>query len=116
MKKIYISGPITIDPDGYMEHFKMAQMYLERLFPEAEIHNPALPENNPVFEKDDPVNWITVMQQDIMKVFECDMIYMLSGWEKSPGARIEYTVAEKYGLRFMFEDDPEEDIVTTYNM
>lgn len=102
--KIYLSGPITIDPDGYLEHFEKAQKQMEKLFPEAEIHNPALPENNLVFEKEEPVNWIKVMQLDIMKVFECDKIYMLSGWENSPGARIEYIVAEKFGLDLMFED------------
>lgn len=102
--KIYLSGPITIDPNGYLEHFEKAQKQMEKLFPDAEIHNPSLPENNPVFEKEDPVNWIKVMQLDIMKVFECDMIYMLSGWENSPGAKIEYIVAEKFGLDFMFED------------
>ena len=32
---------------------------------------------------------------------------MLSGWENSPGARIEYIVAEKFGLDFMFEDELE---------
>ena len=46
--KIYLSGPITIDPDGYMEHFEKAQKQMEKLFPDAEIHNPALPENNKV--------------------------------------------------------------------
>ena len=103
--KIYLSGPITIDPDGYLEHFEKAQKQMEKLFPDAEIHNPALPENNPVFEKEEPVNWVKVMQLDIMKVFECDTIYMLSGWENSPGAKIEYIVAEKFCLDFMFEDE-----------
>ena len=51
--KIYLSGPITIDPDGYLEHFEKAQKKMEKLFPDAEIHNPALPENNPVFEKEE---------------------------------------------------------------
>ena len=38
--KIYISGPITVDPEHWREHFADAEEALRFKYPEAEIINP----------------------------------------------------------------------------
>jgi hypothetical protein len=34
---------------------------------------------------------------------EADMLYMLKGWEQSPGAYAEFAVAKALGLQFRYE-------------
>lgn len=52
----------------------------------------------------DPVGheWGCHLRADIMAMLDCDAIYMLPGWERSHGARLELTVASAVGLRVHF--------------
>lgn len=99
MKKIYISGPISGLP---LEKVKQA-------FNDAEIHHalgmdyePVNPLNNGL-----PTNatWEEHMRADLRLLLDCDTIYMLEGWEKSRGARIEYALAVdlKMDIQYQFK-------------
>lgn len=106
--KIYISGPITIDPEHWREHFADAEETLRQKYPEAEIVNPLTLEEDPAYieaqehlEGEELYNW--VMRRDIVYVMECTHIYALKGWEESRGARLEVFVGTSLGLKIITE-------------
>lgn len=55
---------------------------------------------NPMRNGLDPVeaSWQEHMTVDIAMLFNADGVFMLSGWEDSPGARIEHYIAKEIGL------------------
>lgn len=106
--KIYISGPITIDPEHWREHFADAEETLRQKYPEAEIVNPLTLEEDPAYieaqeqlEGEELYNW--VMRRDIKYVMDCTYIYALKGWEASRGARLEVFVGTSLGLKIITE-------------
>lgn len=102
---VYIAGPISINPDGYLEHFKSAQRYLESIgIPPTHIFNPALYEAEIKFE-DPMAAYRHYMEKDLSWICNhaTDM-YMLSGWEQSPGAQVEHALGRLLKLNFMYED------------
>lgn len=106
--KIYISGPITIDPEHWREHFADAEETLRQKYPTAEIINPLTLEDDPEYieaqehlEGEELYNW--VMRRDISYVTECTHIYALKGWEASRGARLEVFVGTSLGLKVITE-------------
>ena len=44
-----------------------------------------------------------VMRRDLEDVLKCDAVYMLNGWEKSEGAKIEHALATMLGLTIMYQ-------------
>lgn len=42
--------------------------------------------------------WKDFMIQDIRLLFKCNAIYMLAGWQKSKGARIEHAIAVELNM------------------
>lgn len=106
--KIYISGPITIDPENWRAHFADAEEFLRNKYPEAEIINPLTLENDPAYieaqehlEDKELYHW--VMRRDICLVTTCTHIFALKGWERSPGARLEINVGTTLGCDVLFE-------------
>ena len=103
--KIYISGPITVDPEHWREHFADAEEALRFKYPEAEISgeadDPDYIEAQEYLEGEELYNW--VMKRDIRYVTECTHIYALKGWEASKGARLEVFVGTSLGLKVLFE-------------
>ena len=93
MKKIvYIAGPIT-GIDNYKTNFNNAVLKLKMIDNNIEVINPALIELHE-----------SATREDYMKVCYAmlDMannIYMLPGWEKSKGAKLEYEYALKNGIQ-----------------
>lgn len=85
--KIYISGAIT-GINNYMERFNMAEEQLKSqgfsVINPARV-NAALPEDTTTYEK--------YMKMSMTMLEMCQYIYMLKGWEKSPGANREYGYA-----------------------
>ena len=106
---IYISGPITIDPDNWRTHFADAEEFLRNKYPNAKIINPLTLENDPDYidvqeqglDGQDLYHW--VMRRDIRLVTTCSHIYALKGWERSPGARLEINVGTTLGCDVLFE-------------
>lgn len=86
MKKIYISGPISGLPlETVYNNFTNAEVQLlEQGYEVVNPLNNGLPSN---------ATWEEHMRADLKLLLDCDAIYMLEGWEKSRGARIEYALA-----------------------
>lgn len=100
--KIYISGAITNNPN-YKEDFERAEDYLQREYPNDEIINPALV--NSFLPK-------STTYEEYMKMCFCmldmaDSVFMLDGWEKSKGAKMEFERAVKNGLKIIYQALPE---------
>lgn len=100
-KKVYISGKIAhMDLDERREAFNMAAKYWS--LHGYDVFNPF--ENGLSQEAD----WHEHMRIDIHALTECDIIYMLRGWEQSKGAKLELDVASSCGLTVWFETNNRE--------
>lgn len=104
MKKIYIAGPMS----GYPE-FNFPKFYeVERTLQSEGWHvfNPANKEDEAEISKHisydtgdasnlmkNGFNFRGAYSWDVLKVIEANAIYMLKGWEASPGATGEHAVA-----------------------
>jgi hypothetical protein len=103
--RVYISGPITGSP-GAEKVFQGYENYLATLgFEPVNPFNVApecLQEGAPgrLCHGDNP--WRCHVRADLVAMLQCDMIYMLPGWEGSTGARLELQVAAAVGLKVMF--------------
>lgn len=86
--RIYISGPITKEPN-FMNNFRLAQEMLKKEYPKAEIVNPA--EINSHMPSD--FSHKDYMDICFLLLSKCDYIYMLPNWRESAGACMEYGYA-----------------------
>ena len=85
-QRIYLSGPISNDPD-YMQKFTEADAYLRNQG--YQVANPAelyrsLPQN---------VSYEELMSIDLHIMDICDTVIQLEGWEESKGCNREYGYA-----------------------
>lgn len=95
---IYLSGGITNVPN-YLERFAKAETLLTKIGDK--VINPAkinaqLPEDT---DYDD------YMRLSFVLLDMADAIYMMNGWEKSKGARMELLKAYQTGKRIIFEGE-----------
>lgn len=96
--RIYISGPISgYDLDERRKTFRQAANYLSILGLE-----PVNPFDNGL---DQPGVLEQHMRADLQELLSCDCIYMLHGWEKSRGARLELDVAVACGIKVIMGCD-----------
>jgi len=100
MRKIYISGCMTVvGMEQAKIDFDRAQDRLEyRGWWHTEIINP---DARGIIEG---WEWIDYMVDDLKCISTCTHMYMISGWERSPGAKIEHACATRMGLTIMYED------------
>lgn len=94
--KIYLSGAITGSPD-YMAQFDEAEKELTAKG--WRVLNPAktsatLP----------ATSYLVYMQLSLVQLQDASAIYMLQGWERSPGAVFEKHVAESMGYAVIFQE------------
>lgn len=94
MKRVYISGPMTGLPDFNYPAFKAAAELLRAKG--IEVENPA---ENPI---PDCGSWAGYMRFALVQICRCDAVFMLPGWEKSKGARLELHVAQQLGLQVLY--------------
>lgn len=58
---------------------------------------------NPAEINADPsMGWHECMRRDIPALCTCEGIFMMPGWEKSRGARLEHTVAQQLDMRVVY--------------
>lgn len=105
--KIYLAGPISgrkfkkeVTP-----HFKYAEEFCSHKF-RTEIKNPVdhkLPSD--ISEDDKQAMWQYFMREGIKSLLECDTIFLLKGWERSKGARIEAQIAAIFDMTVLYEQD-----------
>ena len=94
--KIYLSEAITGNPD-YMAQFDEAEKELTAKG--WRVLNPAktsatLP----------ATSYLVYMQLSLVQMQDASAIYMLQGWERSPGAVFEKHVAESMGYAVIFQE------------
>lgn len=92
---IYISGKITGN-DNYMCDFMNAELEIKKDFPDVKIVNP--------INTTGCNSWAEYMRKDLLLLLECDTIYMLKGWRRSKGAKLEYKIARALGMNIIFEE------------
>lgn len=100
MEKIYISGPISgLDEQVVCSAFTKVENRLKQwgFIPVSPLNN-GLPKTAPYEEH---------MRRDLELLRECDSIYMLNGWERSQGCRIEWKEAVTLGIRITYEKENE---------
>lgn len=94
MKKVYISSAIAgHDLAERKAAFKAAERELAEMG-----FAPVNPFDNGV---PDEAHWRVHMRADIALLVQCDMIYMLRGWELSKGAKLEHDVATSCGIKVL---------------
>lgn len=89
--KVYISGPITNNPN-YKECFAMAEAELK--VKGHTVFNPT------IFDEMEGLDYEEYMTLDMCMLSMCDAIYMLKGWRNSCGSNREYgyAVAKDYTI------------------
>ena len=97
MKRIYLSGKITDNPN-YKEQFKEAYVYCKDKH-NCIIVNPSLLNN--ILEDG---SWVEYMILCLELLKMCDTIFMMKTWKNSKGAIEELRVAKELGLKIIFED------------
>lgn len=95
--KVYISGPMTGLPDNNREAFARAAALLREDPRFTEVVSPAELDHAP------KATWAECMRRDIAELVKCDAFYLLRGWEKSKGARLENCIADHLGLVVFME-------------
>ncbi|MDD6275498.1 MAG: DUF4406 domain-containing protein [Clostridia bacterium] len=89
--KIYIAGKITGNPN-YKEQFAAAEKRLTE-----KGHAVINPVKNLGFSYKDYID------MGLCELMKCDAIYMLNGWDKSPGAILEMHYALTAEIKIIFE-------------
>ncbi|HPP39835.1 MAG TPA: DUF4406 domain-containing protein [Candidatus Kapabacteria bacterium] len=98
--KVYLAGKVTgEDFNAVKAKFAKKQKELEALG--YKVINPVTAIDNL------NLNWTRAMKRCIDMVPKCDAIYLMADWKKSTGAKIEYLVADKFGLLKLFEETNE---------
>lgn len=93
--KIYISGPISDDPD-YKAKFARAQEMLEQCG--FDVVSPA--ERVKVSNDKDYTDYLS---EALELMLQCDQLYMLKGWSRSTGAKLELKLAKRLGKKIRYE-------------
>lgn len=91
-EKIYISGPIT-GIDNYMERFEEVEK--EMMAAGYIVINPA--KVNKQLPPPPHTSYEQYMKMSLVMLSDADEIYMMRGWERSKGARLEYEYASAMG-------------------
>lgn len=105
--KIYIAGPMRGHKGFNFPAFYAAESRLDKqaIY---DVVNPARMDEEGGFDpnKSSEVSnsfLRTVFKRDIDALLDCDAIYMLNKWDKSPGARIEHDLASLMQMGIFYE-------------
>lgn len=103
MIQIYISGAISgLEEHATRKRFREAQERWQGMGYSA-INPFDLYDQAKKHYGTESIAWGLIMRLDLKALEECQIIYMLKGWETSPGARIEREFAIRLGLGVKYE-------------
>lgn len=89
--RVYLSGPMRGIPEFNFPRFHSAAKSLRAAG--YDVVNPA-----ESFNGDTDLPWSEYMRKDISDLLTVDEVFVLPGWENSPGCRVELAVAYALGL------------------
>lgn len=96
--KVYISGAITGRTETeYKTDFNSAELWLTGLG--YDVINPVS------FDPIPDGTWEDYMKRDLKLLIDCEYVYMLEGWSKSKGARVEFNLAIELGIKVLRLDE-----------
>lgn len=98
MGKIYLSGPISNNPNAPALFARAEDYYASYGY---EVINPL------TINPDNP-SWHQAMRRDIAALMQCSTIVMLPGWKLSAGAILEHHIATKLGFEIVYHDNRKE--------
>lgn len=99
---IYISGRITGNKK-WKEEFNQAEKYLRsNSILNGIIINPVEIAEIVEAECNNP-KWRDYMDIAIRNLMHCSAIYMLIGWRRSKGARLERKIAKAFGMKIVYQ-------------
>lgn len=99
---IYISGRITKNKN-WKKDFEEAEKYLESTGQTIIINPLKLDEQTKKLFGTDTPTYEQYMKWDIHELIVCNSIYMLRGWWRSKGARLERRIAKVLGLKIIYQ-------------
>lgn len=94
--KVYISGKISGTKDFKERFAKAKKEVLDGIDKDCEIFNPADVEV-------EGWSWSDYMKFDLCHLLCSDAIFMLKGWRRSKGARLERRIAKKVGIAVIYQ-------------
>lgn len=94
--RIFISGPMTGYENFNHEAFNRAEDYLRDIGYQR-IFNPACIDANHSYRE--------LLNICLNQLGTCDTIYMLKGWQKSHGAKVEHAYAIATGMTILYEGE-----------
>ena len=103
--KIYIAGPMR----GYVNNNHKEFDKAERVLSSKKIWEPINPARVDREEGVDPADDMTklelkqALKRDVDLVFQCECMFMLRGWERSEGARMEHALATALGMGIQYQ-------------
>ena len=100
-KLVYVSGPVTKNKNATTQ-FNEADKFIRKIG-----HIPL----NPIrIDPPHPLKkdkWLYYMRKSVELLVKSDALFLLDGWEKSKGARIEFDLCIKLGIPIYFNCDKE---------
>jgi hypothetical protein len=116
--KIYVSGPISGRENGNVDAFRRVQRVLERRGHVVVVpHDVAAPPHEgpcpPSYARGvgpEHTSAACFLRGDLRALLDCEAAYMLVGWERSVGARLEFDVAALCGLAIFYEPSSARDV------
>tara|TARA_R110002020_G_scaffold57933_12_gene159117 strand:+ start:2084 stop:2446 length:363 start_codon:yes stop_codon:yes gene_type:complete len=103
--KIYIAGPMRGYENLNHEAFDLAEKKLNKGL----VYDPVNPAKmDRAFGLDSSIDMTQeelkdALRRDVDAIFESDALYMLRGWERSEGARMEHALALALGMSIHYE-------------
>ena len=104
---IYISGPMTGQPDNNLDAFKHAQTVLEAAgHTVINPHDISETVNMRCFDRGKVADYEDYLKEDIIQMLtNADTVLVLGGWRQSKGAKLEMANALACGIPVVFDVD-----------
>ncbi len=107
---IYVSGPMTDQPNFNREAFEELRQYIES----EPGHKVIIPGDGEEYTYEEletltatPENRERWLRKDVEDILRCDEVWVLPGWEQSRGSTFEVLIALELGIPVVTENDGE---------